>query len=89
MRGSLQKIPLYKISRVNNGYEIKSHIYNTMSKYYVSVLTKGNQVYKVLLYTHDMARTAFHQQYIEGKAGDKFTEVYNNYPYVRVFRFNN
>lgn len=87
-KNSPQKIPLYKISLVNNGYEVKKQIYNNMSKYYISVVTKGNDVYKVLLYTHDMANTVFHQQYMEGRAGEKFTEVYNNYPYIRVFRFN-
>lgn len=87
-KGNFQKIPLYKISRINNGYEIKSQIYSSMSKYYISVLTKGNDVFKVLLYTHDMANTVFHQQYIEGRSGKNFTEVYNNYPFMRVFRFN-
>lgn len=96
IRGSIvlkktnQKAPLNRINRVINGYIAKNNFYNNLSRYYITFLLKNNNVKKILFYTSDMENTVFNNQYILGKINqEKFTEVFNNFPKIRVFKLNN
>lgn len=80
-----KKIPFKKSIFVNNGYVAGENNYGDRGAI-IQILMKNNAIFSVQYIDDQVYNSNFNQQFILGKADEKyFKEAYNNFPTARVF----
>jgi dolichyl-diphosphooligosaccharide--protein glycosyltransferase len=72
---------------IDNGYIIRENNYNNKNGYYLELLMRNNNIFSIYIINDRLFRSNFNQQYILGKVDTRyFKEVYNNFPFARLFK---
>lgn len=81
------KIPVKMFDIAKNGKLVSTKKYPFNTGYNVELLLKGNTVIYIILSDDNFYKSNFNQMYLLGKYDKKlFEEVYNNFPFARVFK---
>ncbi|KJR40752.1 oligosaccharyl transferase STT3 subunit [Candidatus Magnetoovum chiemensis] len=81
---------LTKAVLIKDGSIVKEYSYDVQNAMYLEILIKDDKLLAAYLINEKLYKTTFNQMYILGKYDDKlYTQVYNDYPFVRVFKIRN
>ncbi len=84
--GINREFKIRKVLFINNGYVVKENDFDN-NGYYLELLLKNNRVFGIFIINNRLFNSNFNQQFLLGRVNKKyFKEVYNNFPFARLFK---